>query len=90
MSTMDRDDDDEFPGEEEILAGFESQFEGIADPDVPNVKTMSEVELSAYFNSVRDELIKIGEMQEVKTDHGRELHSIRSACLIEMSERNMR
>ena len=58
--------------------------------DTVNAQSLSNAQLSAVFNEVRDQLIQMGEMMEPKTDVGRDLHSRRAAYLIEMSRRGMR
>lgn len=71
---------------------FERLMEGL-DLTVPvNVEVVTlldEVELSRRFNSVKQELLQRGEMISPKTDTGRELHSQRTAYILEMRKRGM-
>lgn len=57
--------------------------------NVENVALLNDVELSSRYNSVRQELLSRGEMMMAKTETGRELHSQRTAYLIEMRKRRM-
>lgn len=57
--------------------------------DVIDLTTLTDLELSNRFNEVRDALLAIEEMHPdaTVTPEGRELHSIRAACLIELRRR---
>lgn len=71
-----------------ILADLESQFEDIEEPWAESVRDFSDLELSGRFNEVRSRLIELNEMQDPRTEEGRELHSLRAAYLIEMARRH--
>lgn len=85
MSTLEPSDDD---------AVFRALTEGIEFEEqvavVIDVSRLNEAELSDLFNETRDKIMELGEMLAPTTDEGRRLHSVRSACLIEMSKRGMR
>jgi hypothetical protein len=68
---------------DEIVAGLELDQPS----DAISVRDLNDVELSNHFNETRDELLALGEMQQPTTDRGRELHSIRTACLVEIRRR---
>lgn len=59
-------------------------------PEVVDVNALDTVALSTLYNDIREELMELEEMLEPKSDRGRELHSIRAACVIEMRKRGMR
>lgn len=76
---------------EQIVAGLGLEEEAdrfIA--DTKSVKDMSGFELGETFQDTRQKLIEIGEMMVPRTDEGRELHSLRAACLIELKRRGLR
>lgn len=82
MSVMEPDDGDD------IFAQLSEQLSDIEIPnDVSNVQKLSDLELAADIGRVRNQLISIGEMQQPKTEMGRNLHSRRSALLIEKNRR---
>lgn len=54
------------------------------------VSTLSEVELSARYNEVKEALLKRGEALSQTTQTGRDLQSERAALLIEMARRGLR
>lgn len=86
--------------DEDILDGLDF------DPDEPDddsttvdVSRLSDFELSTLLAETREKLHEISEMYadlqntfetEAATPEARELHSIRAACLVEMSKRGMR
>lgn len=61
-----------------------------ADGETANVCLLSEAELSARFQTATRALLKNDEALEPKTQAGRDLHSERSAYLVEMKRRGMR
>ena len=79
--------------EKDMFELFEEQFAD-TETDVSDQATdftkLSNLEISTMFNDVRNDLITMGEMLVVKTDAGRELHSQRTALLVEMAKRKMR
>lgn len=85
MSTLEPDDDDA------VLAAMFEQLTDIKEPDAATDYTkLTDVQVSHAFNDVRDRLLHLGEMQEPKTDEGRDLHSKRAALLVVMADRKMR
>jgi hypothetical protein len=83
MSTMEPPDaDDEF---KRLMEGLELE----APINVEDVSLLTEVELSSRFNKVRQDLLARGEMIDPKTDTGREMHSQRTAYMLEMRRRGM-
>lgn len=57
--------------------------------NVEDVSLLNEVELSSRYNKCKQDLLERGEMIDPKTDTGRELHSQRTAYLLEMRRRGM-
>lgn len=92
--TMTPDDD------ADILAALEKQFDEPApDPEGVNLTELSDIALRDLFDDTREKLLAMGEMlsdlqnafgTKDSTPEARDLHSIRAACLIEMSKRGMR
>lgn len=83
MSLLEPEDPDDIFAS--IVAGMD-----VEDPDdVIDLSTLTDAALSSRFNDVREALLAIGEMHPdaVPTAEGRELHSIRAACLLEMRQR---
>lgn len=81
---------------EDMDSIFNQMVEGLEEeldlPDVSSVVSVAlldELELSKRFNEVRNELLQRGEMITPTTERGRELHSLRSAYLVEMRKRKM-
>lgn len=58
--------------------------------DVIDVTVISNHEIMIRFSRVRERLYELNEMEHPSTDEGRELHSLRSAILVEMSKRGLR
>lgn len=54
------------------------------------VQLLNEAELSSRLNKVTQELLRRGEALNPTTQTGRDLHSERSAYLLEMQRRRMR
>jgi hypothetical protein len=59
------------------------------DPET-NVQLLNEVQLLNRFTEVTQELLQMGETISPKSQKGRDLHSTRSAYLIEMKRRRLR
>lgn len=79
------------PDDQDAWDELQNQLEDVAEPeDVIVVKDLNDNELVLRFSSVREELYSLDEMVFPRTDRGRELHSIRSAILVEMSNRGLR
>lgn len=68
-----------------IVAGLEDEI--VQPGNTVSVRDLNDAELSSCFNDTRDELLQMGEMQVPRTEKGRELHSLRAACLIEIRRR---
>ena len=70
---------------------FDAIVEGleIEVPETKSVQDMSKFELGETLHDTRQKLIDMGEMMIPKTEEGRELHSLRAACLIEMKRRGL-
>lgn len=66
---------------------LEAQLADIAEPTVVDVTTLNVAELVTRLEETRQNLFKLGEMLDPKTDQGRELHSTRAALLIELRKR---
>lgn len=67
-------------------------LEGLEEPmDVVDIHAMADLELLGYNEGIRKALYDLGEMHgEPRSDEGRELHSRRSACMIELARRGLR
>lgn len=81
--------------DEETEEAFRRMMEGEEFPEgeadvVINVSALSDLDLSTRYNDAREELLASAEMLEARTERGRELHSVRAACLVEMTKRGMR
>lgn len=84
------DDEDAVP-EPEMPDDLRSMLDAVEEPvDVVNVTELDDSKLIRLFSDVRNELFKLGEMMAPKTDRGRELHSLRTACLLETQRRGLR
>jgi hypothetical protein len=59
------------------------------DPDA-NLQLLNEIQLLGRFNDVTQELLEMGEALTPKSQKGRDLHSTRGACLVEMKRRRLR
>lgn len=70
-----------------ILRDLEASLGEIAEPDVPDVTQMSDLELSTYLNDARDKLQELGQMMRPTTQEARDLHSQRAAALVELQNR---
>jgi hypothetical protein len=70
-----------------VLRDLEASLGELEQPDVLDLSKLPQHRLSEVFNDTRDELNKRGEMMEATTPQGRELHSLRAACLVEMARR---
>lgn len=86
------------PNDDDILAALDFEPEDPT-PTVVDVKALSNLELSNLLEDTRQKLLEMGEMlsdmestfgTEAGSPEARDLHSIRAACLVEMSERGMR
>lgn len=88
------------PNEDDILAAldFEPSEDRGTTIDRP-VSELSNLELTNLLEDTRQRLLEMGEMlsdlestfgTEAGTPEARELHSVRAACLIEMSKRGLR
>lgn len=75
-----------------MLGRMIEEIDGIQMPTDPytNVQLLDELELSTRFHAVTQELLARGEALDPTTDTGRDLHSTRSAYLVEMKRRGMR
>ena len=69
------------------LSHLEAQLADIGIPDVDDVTSLSDAELSFRLNGIRQRLLGLGEMVAPTTDQGRALHSERGALLLEMRRR---
>lgn len=82
---------------------FDSIVEGLdleePDDDIVSLRDLNDAELLNKFEECREALLEMGEMLSdteqslggaASTPEGRELHSTRAACLIEMRRRGMR
>jgi hypothetical protein len=79
------------PGEgDDLLARLEAEMGDVDISDVEDVTKLEGGALLRQFALVERQLRDIGEMMQPHTDDGRELHSRRSAYLIEMRRRGMR
>lgn len=71
---------------------FAALMEGV-DLEMPegaiDFTKLSSLDLSERYNAARDELLASGEMRDPTTERGRELHSIRNACLMELKKRRL-
>ena len=86
--------------DDDILAALAEQFDEEPDlSDVVDVTTLSDVKLLDTLQDTRERLLEMGEMlSDLENTYGtkggtpeaRELHSLRLACLTEMSRRGMR
>lgn len=66
-------------------------LEDVQEPtDVIDVTKLDSNKLLSLHTAIRNELYALGEMMEPTTDRGRELHSTRAACLVEMQSRGLR
>lgn len=66
-------------------------LDGLEEPnDIVDVQALSTMELLTYHQAIRKQLYELGEMLEPRTDKGRDLHSQRTACIIELRRRNVR
>lgn len=84
-------------GDDDILAALD--FEPDETPTVVDVKALNDLELANLLEDTRQKLLGMGEMMsdmestfgtQAATPEARDLHSLRAACLVEMSERGMR
>ena len=87
--------------DEEFMAMMENAFgeDDLEPPDEAiDITALNDLQLSDLFNQTRDKLLDMGEMMadsemadpDASTPEGRELHSVRAACLVELSKRGMR
>jgi len=76
--------------DDDILAELEDEFSEVVVQDVEVVSTLDAATLLRRFAKVELDLRERGEMMAPRTDTGRELHSARSAMLIELKRRRMR
>lgn len=67
-------------------------LESLEEPtDVVDLSVMDDLELLGYHQGIRKALYDLDEMHgEPRSDEGRELHSRRAACMIELSRRGLR
>ena len=72
------------------LVSEDEVLDNIYTADVINVAMLTEVQLLLRYEEVKQELYDRREALNPTTDKGRELHSVRSACLIEMARRGLR
>ncbi len=54
-----------------------------------NVTLLSDIELMTRYGACREELLERREMQNPRTETGRELHSQRAAYIIELRKRRL-
>jgi hypothetical protein len=76
----------------DILAGLEAQLADI-DTDtsgVEDVRSLEPQELLRRFAAVERELREVGQMMHQDTQEGRDLHSRRTAYMVELKRRKMR
>lgn len=74
--------------DDDALAFMREQLSDIdVPPDTANVRLLSDLQLAEQLENVKDQLMEIGEMRHVKTQRGRELHSRRSALIVERNKR---
>lgn len=82
--------------DEAILAALD--FEPESDPDDKRVAALSDLDLTNLLADTREELFAMGEMMsdlqstfgtQPATPKGRELHSLRLACIHEMRKRGL-
>lgn len=79
-------------GDADILAGLEAQLADI-DTDtsgVEDVRSLEPQELLRRFAAVERELREVGQMMHQDTQEGRDLHSRRTAYMVELKRRKMR
>jgi hypothetical protein len=74
---------------DDIFAALTEGVDLVMPEDAVDFTTLSSLDLSERYNEVRDELLASGEMRDPTTERGRELHSIRNACLVELKKRRL-
>lgn len=87
------------PSDDDILAALAEEFDEPDVSDVIDVSKLDDLTLSNTLADTRERLLEMGEMMsdlentygtEAGSAEARELHSLRLACLTEMSKRGMR
>lgn len=73
--------------EDDVFASMREQLDDITIPEELSVRALSLLDLCVELNKLRTRLYEIGEMFKTKTELGRELHSRRSALIIEINRR---
>lgn len=78
------DQDDDFDAIVSDLSLDDETINAIVD-----VTTLNAVELNRLYNQCRQELLARGEMLNPTSEKGRELHSLRAACVIALRSRGL-
>lgn len=76
---------------EDLNAQFAALVDGLdldPTPQPIDVSGLTDLELGALYHKVRQELLDRGELMHPTTEHGRELHGLRGALLIERNVRS--
>lgn len=63
------------------------EIEEVADDEVVNVKTMGDLELIEWYNSLRKRLLEKEQLIHPNTEEARNLHSSLAACKVELMAR---
>jgi hypothetical protein len=87
------------PDDRDVLAAMEAEFTDPVVVEGVDVSALSDLDLRNLFDDTREKLYELEQMySDLKNTFGtkdstaeaRELHSVRAACLVEMSRRGMR
>ena len=73
----------------DIWAQIEEVFEGVDSAEIINVTALSTYDLVALYNEQDEILLGLGEVLHPTTQEGRDSHSLRAACRIELSNRGV-
>lgn len=76
-------------GDDDLFAELERQFDDQDLSDTVDYSTLSDHELLNEFSDVRSELLNIREMMNPVTEYGRNLHSKRTALLVQIRARGL-